>query len=82
MFHMGTITVNVRDEIEKQFRETVKQKKGEGKGKLGEAISEAMWIWTEEKRQKSIAEEMLALTEKGFDMGKIQIKTREDLYER
>ena len=49
---------------------------------MGEAISEAMRIWTEEKRQKSIAEEMLALMEKGFDIGKIQIKTREELYER
>ena len=79
---MGTITVIVNDEIEKQFRETVKELEGLRKGNLGKAITEAMYKWVNEKRQKSIAQEMISLMEKGFNMGKIKIKSREELYDR
>lgn len=79
---MGTITVNISDETEQLFRETVKEEVGEGKGKLGSAISEAMQKWIDEKRQREIAKKMIALMEKGFDMGKITIKSRDELYDR
>ena len=79
---MGTITVNVKDEIENEFRKTVSHKKGEGKGKLGEAITEAMAEWTNKNRQISIANDMIKLMKKGFNLGKIKIKTRDELYDR
>jgi len=79
---MGTITVNVNDETEALFRHTVKEEIGEGKGTLGKAITEALQNWVEEKKQQDIAKKMIALMEKGFDMGKITIKSRDELYER
>lgn len=79
---MGTITVNVKDEIENEFRNAVKQKKGDGKGKLGEAITEAMTDWTHKKTQKIISNQMIELMEKGFKMGKLKIKSRDELYDR
>ena len=79
---MGTITVIVNDEIEKEFRETVKELEGSRKGYLGKAITEAMYKWVNEKRQKSVAQEMVSLMEKGFNMGKIKIKSRDELYDR
>ncbi len=82
MNKMGTITINVNDEIERQFRKAVKETKGTGKGKLGEAVTEAINKWAEEKRQKEIAAELKALIEKGFDMGKLKIKSRDELYDR
>jgi len=37
---MGTITVNVKDDIEKEFRKLVRSVHGAKKGDLGKALSE------------------------------------------
>lgn len=80
---MGTITVNVSDETEQIFRETVQEKLGREKGVLGKALDEAMKQWTEQKRQDEIAQRQLHLLHKGFTLnyGKAKI-TREELYDR
>ena len=83
MYYMGTMTVNVRDETEKEFRETVKRELGEGKGKLGSAVDEAMLKWNIEKNQKDIAARQIALMEKGlYSVGKGWKFNREELYDR
>jgi len=52
------------------------------KGFLGKSISVATKKWLEEKRQEKIAKEMIELMEKGFDMRKMKIKHRSELYDR
>ena len=79
---MGTITITVKDDIEERFRQTVDETKGKGKGVLGSAASEAMQEWVEKQRQRRIAKEMLALLEKGFEMGKFKKVSRDELHER
>lgn len=78
---MGTITVNVTDETETFFRETVTEKLGTEKGVLGKALDEAMKKWAEEKRQNEIRMRILQRMNNGFDMGKKLYKKRADLYE-
>ena len=56
---MATITINLDDELNKKFREIVKQKVGEGKGTIGKAIEEAIVSWIEEKKQVEIRKRML-----------------------
>lgn len=79
---MGTITINISEETEAAFRKTVREEKGEGKGKLGEAVTEALEGWVEEKKQRALGLELLELSRKGFNMGKITIKHRSELYDR
>lgn len=79
---MGTITVNVRDDVEKEFRELVRSVHGAKKGELGRALTEAMQKWVYEKRQEKIAQDALKLLEQGFDFGKRLYKDRSDLHER
>ncbi len=80
---MGTITVNVSDETEHLFRETVQEKLGKEKGVLGKALDEAMKQWAEEKRQHEIAQRQLSLLKKGFALGFGKRKiTREELYDQ
>ena len=79
---MGTITVNIKDEDEKKFRQTVEEFYGSGKGKLGKAVSEALREWADERNQKEIAREMMSMMNKGIDMGKIKYKNRSELYDR
>lgn len=80
---MGTMTVNVKDETEKVFREAVKRKLGEGKGKLGSAMDEAMTKWAMEDKQKEIAERAIKMMEKGlYSVGKDWKFNREEAHER
>ena len=79
---MGTITVNVKDDIEKEFRELVRSVQGTKKGDLGKALTDAMRKWIYEKKQEKIAEEALKLIESKFDFGKRLYRERSELYER
>ena len=79
---MGTITVNIKDKVEREFRAVASSAHEGEKGYLEEAVTEAMQRWIEEKRQEKIAEEALKLIEQSFNFGKRLYKDRTDLYER
>ncbi len=79
---MGTITVNVKNDIEKEFRKIVRSVHGTRKGSLGEAITEAMKQWIYEKKQEKIKGEAIRMMEQGFKFGKRLYKNRSELYER
>ena len=79
---MGTVTINISDETEQKFRQAVKQKLGEGKGKLGKAVEEALRKWFEEDEQIKLRQEALALLKKGlYKVGKNYTFKREEAYE-
>ena len=83
MYYMATMTINVSDEIEQEFRDTVKKKLGTGKGTLGKAIEDAMKKWLHEKRQKQIAYEAMELMRKGlYTLPKGWKFNRDELYDR
>ncbi len=79
---MGTITISIDDEVEQQFRETVKRVLGDRKGILGRAVTEAMKAWIQEKSQAEIARTALELMDKEYHLGKRRYSTRKDLYDR
>ncbi len=79
---MGTVTINIEDAVEKEFRKTVEQLTGLGKGKLGKAIKEALQLWIQKQQEQQIASRQLALLKKGFPMGTFTIKSRSELHER
>ena len=78
---MGTITISVNNEVEHTFRKAVANERGVGKGKLGSAVSEALHLWMNEKKQSDISHRQLELMKKGaYHLGKYKFK-RQDLYE-
>ncbi len=79
---MGTITISVANEVEKKFRALAGKIYLKKKGYLGKAVTEAMQKWIEEKRQEEIAKEELKVLERGYEMGKLRIKSRDEIYER
>jgi hypothetical protein len=79
---MGTITINVNDDIEKRFRVVARKVYPGKKGYLGKAVTSAMQKWIDEIMQKRIVDNELKLLEKGFKMGKFKFKSRAELYER
>ncbi|PIN73497.1 hypothetical protein COV20_04715 [Candidatus Woesearchaeota archaeon CG10_big_fil_rev_8_21_14_0_10_45_16] len=78
---MGTITINVDDQLEQQFRATVEQKLGTGKGKLGQAVQEALDNWIARKRQYEISERQVRLVKEGMPIGAGKW-SRSDMHER
>lgn len=83
MVIMGTITVSVDDEVEREFRRLVEDYKGGKKGDLGRAITEAMKKWAEEKKQGEIALHLKQMSEKGlYRLPKGWKLNREELYDR
>ncbi|VVB94725.1 Uncharacterised protein [uncultured archaeon] len=79
---MGTLTINVNDDIENRFRALAQKIYAEKKGYLGKAVTSAMQKWIDEINQKKISESELNLMDKGFKMGKLKFKSREELHER
>lgn len=79
---MGVMTISISDETEQSFRQTVKARLGEGKGKLGKALEEAVKKWAEEKKTDEYVKEALAMMKKGlYKVGKNYTFRREEAYE-
>ena len=80
---MGTITISVDDEVEKEFRKTVEEHKGGKKGDLGKAVTEAMKKWADEKKMKEIVERQKRFMEKGlYRLPKNWKFNRDEIYDR
>ncbi|MBU2100660.1 hypothetical protein KKG83_04690 [Candidatus Micrarchaeota archaeon] len=78
---MGTITLNVEDTVEEKFRKVTALRFGKKKGSLGKAASIAFIQWSD-RHTKGSESRMLELLEKGFKMGKLRFKSRDELHER
>ena len=79
---MATITISVKDEVNKEFRETVKKKLGQGKGVLGKAVEEAIERWMHEEKQKEIAKRAMEMMNKGLYTLKGWKFNRDEIYDR
>ncbi len=79
---MGTITVNVKDDVEKEFRKLVRSVRGTKKGDIGKALTDAMQKWIYEKKQEKIAQKALELLDLKFNFGRRLYRNREELHER
>ena len=74
-----TITVNINEEVENEFREKAALKYGKRKGYLGKAMTEAMDQWMRSLDSDTETQSLKMLKE-GIKMKKWEFK-REDLYE-
>ena len=79
---MVTITVSIKDDVDKEFRETVKKKLGNGKGVLGKAIEQAMKKWVHDEEQRKIAERASEMMNKGLYSLKGWKFNRDEIYDR
>ena len=74
-----TITINIETEVLNKLRKLAAAEK-QKKGFLGRVISEATKEYLEEKEQEEIRKRMLEKMNKGYHMGKMLIKHRDELY--
>ena len=78
---MKTITINVSEEVDREFRGLVDRELGVGKGKLGEAIEESLKLWIKLKKEEEISRRQLELLRRGFDFGEYEVD-RDELHKR
>jgi hypothetical protein len=76
---MATVTINIDDEIEEQFRKNVQMKYGKRKGALGTAVAEALEQWNKEHAD---IEYTLRLLDEAKDRGGYQYTDRSELHAR
>lgn len=79
---MGTVTLNVSDEVETIFRKTSKNHFGVGKGKLKQAFEEAIVEWARHKERDAATQKLLDILEKGIPIGFKPYRHRDELYDR
>ncbi len=80
--YMATITISVKDDVNKEFRETVRKKLGQGKGVLGKAVEEAMQKWMHDEGQRKIAAELKKMMDEGLYSLKGWKFNRDEIYDR
>ena len=79
---MGVLTISISDETEQRIREKVKETLGEGKGKLGKAVEEALNNFVSEDEEQKLRQEAIKMMEKGlYKVGKNYTFRREEAYE-
>ncbi len=77
-----TITVSVKRDVEERFRKLAGATYGKHKGYLGKAMTEAMKEWERKKLSTDVNVRALEMLRKGFKMGKMTWKSRDELHER
>ena len=76
-----TITINMEKGVLEKLKKLASKEK-QKKGFLGRTITEATKRYIEEKEEDKTRERLISVFRNGFDMGKILIKHREELYDR
>ena len=76
-----TITINVGKDVITKLRKLA-QKEKRKKGFLGRTITEATERYLDGREQEELRKRALQRLRKGYNMGKIVIKHRSELYDR
>ncbi len=77
---MGIITISLNHETERKLRQVLIKDNVIRKGLIGKAITEAVEEWISKKKQNEIAERQIALSKKGFNLGRYKFN-RDELYD-
>ena len=79
---MGNITVSLEKETEQELRNLASSEYKNRKGALGKVISESIKLMAKKSARNRAMKRQFNWMNKGFKMGKIMIKKREDIYDR
>ncbi len=79
---MGHMTISLKENKEQRLRVLSKQKYGDKKGAISQTVEDLLDLEDKEARRRRAVQSLLARMEKGYDMGKIIIKHRSELYDR
>lgn len=79
---MGTVTLNMSNEVETMFRRMAKERFGKGKGRLKKAVEAAITMWTKAADSDEAAKRVIEMMDQGIPMGYKHYKVRDELHDR
>jgi hypothetical protein len=79
---MGHMTISLKEEKEQHLRALAVQKYGDTKGAISKTVEDLLELDEKESKRRRAVQSLLARMEKGYNMGKIIIKHRSELYDR
>jgi hypothetical protein len=79
---MGNITVSLEKSAEQKLRAIASQKYKNRKGALSKVITESLNLFSRQSARQRAMERQFRWMDKGFEMGKILAKKREEIYDR
>ncbi len=79
---MGHMTISLKEEKEQRLRTLAKQKYGDKKGAISQTVEDLLELDEKEAKRRRAVQSFLARGKKGYNMGKITIKHRSELYDR
>ncbi len=78
---MGIMTISASNNAEEAIRTYAQRKYGSRKGALKKAVDEAFLKVAEEDEQEQLRRRAIERLEKGFHLGRITYKSRDELYD-
>ncbi|MDD5162667.1 MAG: hypothetical protein PHD95_00490 [Candidatus ainarchaeum sp.] len=79
---MGHVTISLEDKDERKLRAIAKEKYSNKKGAMAKVISESLCLLEKESIRQRAMERQLRWMRKGFNLGGLAVKRREDFYDR
>lgn len=79
---MGNVTISLEDKKERLLRELAREKYGNKKGSLSKVTGEALKALADSSAKNRAMQRQLKWLERGFDLGKILVKNRDEIYEK
>ena len=79
---MGHITISLEEKDENKLRAIANQKYEGKKGSMAKVIAESLELLEKDSARQRAMERQLRWMGKGFKLGKLLVKNREELYDR
>lgn len=79
---MGHVTVSLEKKDEEKLRSMAASKYKNKKGSMARVISESLALLEKKSKMERARVRQFKWMDKGFKMGKIMVKSREELYDR
>ncbi len=79
---MGNLTISLEAEDEQRLRNIASQRYKSKKGSLSKVIAESLRLLSKQSARERAMQRQFKWMEKGFAMGKILVRKREDIYDR
>ncbi len=79
---MGRVTVSLKKEDEDELRKIAEIKYKSRKGAMAKVLGESIKLLSRQSARKRAMNRQFKWMEKGFNLGKISVKKREDIYDR
>ncbi|MFH1751624.1 MAG: hypothetical protein ABH821_01650 [archaeon] len=80
MVFTSNVTIALEKKVENVLRSLASDKYNNKKGALAKVVSESLYLLSNKNRRQKAMERQFKLMDKGFNLGRIKVKCRDELY--